>query len=72
MAEIQTRPYITVAEATELFGISKDTVRRPCETKKKFVILQKKIYMPEQQNTEYKSVWKDEYLKWICGVERKQ
>ncbi|MDR2511709.1 MAG: helix-turn-helix domain-containing protein [Bacteroidales bacterium] len=28
IAEIQTRPYITVAEATELFGISKDTVRR--------------------------------------------
>ncbi|MDR3366275.1 MAG: DeoR family transcriptional regulator [Prevotellaceae bacterium] len=23
--------------------------------------------MPEQQNTEYKSIWKDEYLKWICG-----
>jgi ATP-dependent DNA helicase RecG len=23
--------------------------------------------MPEQQNIEYKSVWKDEYLKWICG-----
>ncbi|MDR0873208.1 MAG: helix-turn-helix domain-containing protein [Prevotellaceae bacterium] len=28
IAEIQTRPYITVAEATDLFGISKDTVRR--------------------------------------------
>ena len=28
IAEIQTRPYITVAEATELFGISKDTIRR--------------------------------------------
>ena len=23
--------------------------------------------MPETQNIEYKSVWKDEYLKWICG-----
>lgn len=23
--------------------------------------------MPESQNTEYKSIWKDEYLKWICG-----
>ena len=21
----------------------------------------------ENQNTEWKSVWKDEYLKWICG-----
>lgn len=23
--------------------------------------------MSEKQNTEYKSIWKDEYLKWICG-----
>lgn len=23
--------------------------------------------MPETQNIEYKSVWRDEYLKWICG-----
>lgn len=23
--------------------------------------------MPETQNIEYKSIWKDEYLKWICG-----
>lgn len=23
--------------------------------------------MPETQNIEYKSVWKYEYLKWICG-----
>lgn len=23
--------------------------------------------MPESQNTEYKSAWRDEYLKWICG-----
>lgn len=28
IADIQTRPYITVAEATQLFGISKDTIRR--------------------------------------------
>lgn len=23
--------------------------------------------MPEQQNTEWKESWRDEYLKWICG-----
>jgi ATP-dependent DNA helicase RecG len=23
--------------------------------------------MPENQNTEYKSSWRDEYLKWVCG-----
>jgi ATP-dependent DNA helicase RecG len=23
--------------------------------------------MPETQNIEYKSVWRDEYLKWLCG-----
>lgn len=23
--------------------------------------------MPESQNIEYKTIWKDEYLKWICG-----
>lgn len=23
--------------------------------------------MPEQQNIEYKSSWRDEYLKWVCG-----
>ena len=23
--------------------------------------------MPEQQNIEWKSAWRDEYLKWICG-----
>jgi len=23
--------------------------------------------MPEQQNTEYKQSWHDDYLKWICG-----
>ena len=28
--------------------------------------------MPEQQNIEYKSVWKDEYLKWICGFANAQ
>ncbi|TGX80329.1 ATP-binding protein [Palleniella muris] len=21
----------------------------------------------ENQNTEYKRVWKDDYLKWVCG-----
>jgi len=28
--------------------------------------------MPENQNIEYKSVWKDEYLKWICGFANAQ
>ena len=28
--------------------------------------------MPEQQNTEYKSIWRDEYLKWICGFANAQ
>ena len=28
--------------------------------------------MPEQQNIEYKSIWKDEYLKWICGFANAQ
>jgi ATP-dependent DNA helicase RecG len=28
--------------------------------------------MPEQQHIEYKSVWKDEYLKWICGFANAQ
>ena len=23
--------------------------------------------MDESQNIEYKKIWKDEYLKWICG-----
>lgn len=23
--------------------------------------------MPESQNVEYKSGWRDEFLKWICG-----
>jgi ATP-dependent DNA helicase RecG len=26
----------------------------------------------EQQNTEYKSIWKDEYLKWVCGFANAQ
>jgi ATP-dependent DNA helicase RecG len=25
------------------------------------------MIMPESQNIEYKSSWRDEYLKWICG-----
>lgn len=28
--------------------------------------------MSETQNTEYKSVWRDEYLKWICGFANAQ
>ena len=28
--------------------------------------------MPEKQNIEYKSIWKDEYLKWICGFANAQ
>jgi len=28
--------------------------------------------MPETQNIEYKSVWRDEYLKWICGFANAQ
>ena len=28
--------------------------------------------MPEQQNTEYKSSWHDDYLKWLCGFANAQ
>jgi ATP-dependent DNA helicase RecG len=28
--------------------------------------------MSENQNIEYKSVWKDEYLKWVCGFANAQ
>lgn len=28
--------------------------------------------MPESQNIEYKAIWKDEYLKWICGFANAQ
>ena len=28
--------------------------------------------MAESQNIEYKSIWKDEYLKWICGFANAQ
>ena len=28
--------------------------------------------MPKQQNIEYKSIWKDEYLRWICGFANAQ
>jgi predicted HTH transcriptional regulator len=28
--------------------------------------------MPENQNVEYKSSWRDEYLKWICGFANAQ
>jgi len=30
-------------------------------------MLEKLKNMPEQQNIEYKTSWRDEYLKWICG-----
>ncbi|WP_289481137.1 AlbA family DNA-binding domain-containing protein, partial [Klebsiella pneumoniae] len=26
----------------------------------------------ENQNTEWKETWKDEYLKWICGMSNAQ
>lgn len=26
----------------------------------------------ENQNTEYKCIWKDEYLKWVCGFANAQ
>ena len=32
----------------------------------------KRIDMSETQNIEYKSIWKDEYLKWICGFANAQ
>ncbi len=28
--------------------------------------------MPEKQNTEYKSSWHDDYLKWVCGFANAQ
>ncbi|MDR2691180.1 MAG: ATP-binding protein, partial [Dysgonamonadaceae bacterium] len=28
--------------------------------------------MPEQQVIEYKSIWDDKYLKWICGFANAQ
>lgn len=28
--------------------------------------------MPESQNVEWKSKWKDEYLEWICGYANAQ
>ena len=28
--------------------------------------------MSEHQNIEYKSIWKDEFLKWICGFANAQ
>ena len=28
--------------------------------------------MAESQNIEYKTIWKDEYLKWICGFANAQ
>ena len=26
----------------------------------------------ENQNTEYKRIWKDDYLKWVCGFANAQ
>ena len=26
-----------------------------------------KLQLPESQNIECKEIWKDEYLKWVCG-----
>ena len=31
-----------------------------------------KIKPKECQNVEFKSIWKDEYLKWICGFANAQ
>ena len=31
-----------------------------------------KIKPKECQNVEFKSVWKDEFLKWICGFANAQ
>ena len=28
--------------------------------------------MAESQNIEYKEIWKDEYLKWLCGFANAQ
>ena len=28
--------------------------------------------MAESQNIEYKDIWKDEYLKWLCGFANAQ
>lgn len=28
--------------------------------------------LPESQNVEYKTIWKDEYLEWICGFANAQ
>jgi ATP-dependent DNA helicase RecG len=31
------------------------------------VTIAKRLKIDENQNTEFKRIWKDEYLKWICG-----
>lgn len=28
--------------------------------------------MAESQNVEYKELWRDEYLKWVCGFANAQ
>lgn len=35
-------------------------------------IVEWKIIMRENQNTEYKELWHDDYLKWICGFATKE
>lgn len=30
------------------------------------------VFMLENQNTEWKQSWRDEYLKWICGFANAQ
>jgi len=40
-----------------------DTSSACCEV----VRSSRKSIMPESQHVEYKSTWRDEYLKWICG-----
>ena len=37
-----------------------------------FTYLCFKSFVMESQNTEYKSAWRDEYLKWICGFANAQ
>jgi len=33
---------------------------------------QRRLNMKENQNIEWKSSWRDEYLKWICGFANAQ
>lgn len=36
-------------------------------TESLYLLYLKRLHMDESQNIEYKSSWRDEYLKWICG-----